>query len=137
MLSTACVCTKLRRSARAVTALYDDALAPIGMSTPQFALLRTLQRIGASPLSTLAAASGLDRTTLNRTLQPLETSKLICSRPGADQRVRIIELTGAGMSKLALGTPLWEQAQRRMVDTLGADRDQLFTILDRIEEIRA
>ncbi|MCJ8159919.1 MarR family winged helix-turn-helix transcriptional regulator [Sphingomonas sp. LaA6.9] len=137
MLPTVCVCTKLRRSARAVTALYDDALAPIGLTTPQFALLRALQRTGASPLSTLATATGLDRTTLNRTLQPLETDRLICSRPGADQRVRIIELTGAGMAKLALGTPLWENAQRRMADALGTEHDRLFAILDRIEEIRA
>lgn len=137
MLSTACVCTKLRRSARAVTQLYDQALQPVGLTTPQFALLRSLQRVGASPLSTLAVATGLDRTTLNRTLQPLELGKLICSRPGADQRMRIIELTGAGMEAVALATPLWERAQRHMADTLGDDRDQLFTILDRIEEIRA
>lgn len=137
MLPTLCVCSKLRRSARAVTALYDAALAPVGLTAPQFALLRTLQRIGPAPLSAIAVASGHDRTTLSRTLRPLELDGLIQSGPGEDQRMRIIALTDEGILAIARATPHWERAQRRMAETLGADRDQLFTILDRIEDIRA
>lgn len=137
MLPTVCVCVKLRRSANAVTALYDEALRPIRLTTPQFGLLRTMKRLGPITLSALADARGLDRTTLNRALRLLEDAGLIHSAPGKDQRMRIVTLTDSGLVAVVEGEPLWEGAQDRMAEILGKDRDQLFTILDRIEELRA
>lgn len=137
MLPAHCICSRLRRSARALTALYDEALAPAGLSTPQFALLRDLQRLGPAPISALAAATAHDRTTINRTLRPLESDGLIRSGTGSDQRMRIVSLTEAGESALAVAHPLWEALQRRLTATLDPELPQLFTLLDRIEEIRA
>lgn len=137
MTSLPCICWRLRRSARALTALYDEALAPTGLSTPQFALLRTLQRLGSAPLSSLAVAAALDRTTLNRTLRPLEENGFIRSTPGVDQRMRIVSLTDAGIAAIQTAYPLWEDVQHRVSTTLATDMPQLFTLLDRIEEIRA
>lgn len=137
MASFPCICWRLRRSARALTALYDEALAPTGLSTPQFALLRTLQRLGSAPLSTLAIAAALDRTTLNRTLRPLEESGFIRSDPGEDQRMRIVSLTDAGTVAINTAYPIWKDVQNRVSATLDKDMPQFFTLLDRIEEIRA
>ncbi|WP_129790652.1 MarR family winged helix-turn-helix transcriptional regulator [Sphingosinicella sp. CPCC 101087] len=138
MLGTICVCAKLRRSARIVSALYDEALAPSGLSVAQFSLLRMLQRAGPCSLTELAAATGHDRTTLNRTLKPLEAAGLVDSSPcGEDQRARIVQVTHKARAAMRAAQPHWEAAQTRIRNALGPDHDRLFASLDRIEELRA
>jgi DNA-binding MarR family transcriptional regulator len=137
MLPTVCTCAKLRRSARIVSALYDEALAPAGISIAQFSLLRMLQRTGPSSLSAFAAATGFDRTTLNRTLRPLEEAGLVSSSTGEDHRSRIVELSAAGAERARQARPHWEDAQRRVEAQLGGSHPKLFALLDKIEGLRA
>jgi DNA-binding MarR family transcriptional regulator len=137
MLPTVCACNKLRRSARIVTALYDEALAPAGLTVAQFSLLRMLQRAGPSSLSDFAEASGYDRTTLNRTLGALESKGLIRSEPGQDRRSRIVSITDEARQAMRQAQPRWEEAQSRVEAALGPDQARLFEILDRVEEMRA
>jgi DNA-binding MarR family transcriptional regulator len=137
MLYSICACTKLRRSARIAGALYDEALAPSGLSAAQYALLRMLERAGPSSLTEFAAATGHDRTTLNRTLRPLEAAGLVRSSAGADRRARIVAITTPGEEKVGSARPLWEEAQREMKKRLGPGQPRLFALLDRIERLRA
>jgi DNA-binding MarR family transcriptional regulator len=137
MLPTVCACSKLRRSARVATALYDEALAPAGLSVTQFSLLRMLVRAGPSSLTSFAEATGYDRTTLNRTLGPLQKMGLIQSRGGKDQRTRIISLTENGKAAIRRAEPHWEEAQQRIAAKLGSDQAALFALLDKVEGLRA
>ena len=137
MLSTVCACAKLRRSARIVSSLYDEVLAPSGFTVAQFSLLRMLQRAGPCSLSELASATGHDRTTLNRTLRPLEQAGFVASCAGEDQRARIVEVTASARAAMRGAQPYWEQAQDRIAEALGEDRAALFAILDRVEGLRA
>jgi DNA-binding MarR family transcriptional regulator len=136
MLSTACACTKLRRSARVISTLYDDALGPTGLTVAQFAMLRTLGRIGPSSLTQYAAATGHDRSTLNRTIRPLEQAGYLESSGGRDQRARIVEVTDAGRVAVRRAEPLWATAQEKIEAALGADYPALFAMLDKVEELR-
>jgi len=137
MLDTLCVCAKLRRSARIVSALYDEALEPSGLSVAQFSLLRMLQRAGPCSLTALAEATGHDRSTLNRTLRPLEQAGLVASSPcGEDLRARIVGITDEARAAMRAAQPHWEAAQDRIRRALGPDHDHLFASLDRIEELR-
>ncbi len=136
MLPTACACSKLRRSARIVSALYDEALAPSGLTVAQFALLRTLERTGPCSLTALAEASGLDRTTLNRNLRPLEEADMVASASGTDQRARIVQVTDVARAAMRTAAPHWRDAQARVEAVLGGDRETLFHILDRVEALR-
>ena len=52
-----CICGRLRRTARALTRRYDEALAPAGMTVTQFSILRTLSRLEQPTLAELANAS--------------------------------------------------------------------------------
>ena len=136
MLDTICACAKLRRSARIVSARYDRALAPAGLTVAQFSLLRMLQRAGPCSLSQLSAATGHDRTTLNRTLAPLEQAGLVESTSAADRRRRIVAVTGKAREAMRRGQPHWEQAQAEIRESLGKDYERLFAILDRIEALQ-
>ena len=137
MLPTVCACNKLRRSARIVSALYDEALAPSGLSVAQFSLLRMLQRAGPSTLTQFGAATGYDRTTLNRTLGALEAAGLVRSCGGEDRRARVVCVTDKGKAAMRRAQPRWEEVQARIEATLGADHAALFAILDKVEELRA
>src|SRR5512142_11191 len=93
-VSAPCACGRLRRAARALTQLYDDAMAPSGLRVTQFSLLRTLERDGSLRISELAARQLLDRTALSRNLEPLLERQFVAVTPGPrDARAREIALT--------------------------------------------
>jgi DNA-binding MarR family transcriptional regulator len=121
-ISRHCACFNLRRAARAITQLYDHALAPTGLRATQFTLLVALARASAVPFTTLARALGMDRTTLTRNVAPLERDGLLAMRPGPDRRVKLVTISDQGRTTLAAAVPLWEGAQRRITGGLGAGR---------------
>jgi len=121
-IATECACLNVRRTARAVTQLYDRTFAPIGLRATQVTLLVALERAGPVPFARLADALGMDRTTLTRNLAPLQRRGLVSLRPGPDRRVRLAALTDKGRTGLTAAIPLWEEAQRRIAGELGPGR---------------
>lgn len=115
-----CACASLRRAARAVSQLYDEALRPTGLRITQFTLLQFLARTG-EPITQgmLGDRLALDSTTLSRTLTPLQRAGWIRSRRATDGRERHLTLAAAGRRILERATPAWERAQRRLHRGLG------------------
>jgi DNA-binding MarR family transcriptional regulator len=118
-IATLCACLNVRRAARAVTQLYDRALAPTGLRATQLTLLVALERAGPVPFTRLADVLGMDRTTLTRNAGPLQRDGLLAQRPGSDRRVKLMRISDAGRRALAAAIPLWETAQRQITDGLG------------------
>jgi len=111
-----CACKSLRRTARAVTQLYDETLRPSGLRVTQFTLLVAVALSEPVPITRLADALALDRTTLARDLRPLNERGLVEVAAGDDRRMRVVRLTRQGRDAIARAYPLWEQAQARMVE---------------------
>lgn len=132
-IDSACACHRLRRGARAITGLYDAALAPAGLNVAQFSLLRHIERLAPIGVSALAGATGHERTTLARTLRPLQARALIRIHRGDDRRSRMIELTEHGQAALAAALPGWQHAQAEIEARLDGDHHLLFALLDRLE----
>ncbi|MBP7566253.1 MAG: winged helix-turn-helix transcriptional regulator [Burkholderiaceae bacterium] len=107
-----CNALALRQAARAIGQLYDRHLAEAGLRGGQFSLLVRLWQQGPMGVNALAAAAGMDRTTLNRVLQPLERDGLIEGAVSeSDRRARLLRLTPAGEKRLAEARVHWEAAQ--------------------------
>lgn len=123
-LTVASECTGhgLRKAARALSRLYDEALAPAGVRGTQFDLLVALSLAQGAPVARVAEELGLDRTTLTRNLGPLERDGLVESVPDDDRRVRRLRLTERGHDVLADALPRWERAQHKVVAALGKNR---------------
>jgi DNA-binding MarR family transcriptional regulator len=119
-----CACYKVRKAARAVTKIYEEVLRPIGLRATQFSLLMATRVMGPVTVVKLAQVMVMDRTTLTRNLQILETRGLITIKPGEDRREREVYLTAEGMEVLAKAVPLWEEAQERVREGLGEERLQ-------------
>ena len=119
---TQCTCANLRKAARVVTQAFDAALQPSGLKATQFTLLATLAAEGDVPLTRLAEALVMDRTTLTRNLKPLIRDGLVRIDHEDDRRVRKVVLTGPGRTALETARPQWEEAQARVHRALGQER---------------
>jgi DNA-binding MarR family transcriptional regulator len=123
-VARACACANLRKAARAVTQVFDEALAPSGLRATQFTLLVTNRLTGESTINELAERMAMDRTTLSRNLKPLVRSGLLEMQPGEDGRTRLVRLTPAGEQALEEAYPLWQRAQQQTVSALGEERHE-------------
>ena len=117
-----CACFNLRKAARAVTQLYEAVLAPTGIHATQFSVLVALALADGAPLSRVAEALVMDRTTLTRNLRPLARRGWVRIEAGEDRRERNLSLTRSGRAALERALPLWQQAQVRLHEGLGDAR---------------
>lgn len=114
-----CACANLRRAARVVTQLYDQALRPAGMRVTQFTLLQALARAGSISQGGLGELLGIDSTTLTRTLRLLRRQGWIEAERGEDRRRLRLRLTATGRREFRCAIPHWLSAQRRLRRALG------------------
>lgn len=114
-----CTCGELRKAARAITILYDDAIKSSGLLSTQFGLLQVIYNIDSMRISDLADKLRMDRTTLTRNLSVLEREGLIKISQGKDLRTRIVAATQKGRSSVAKATPLWNEVQRKVRQKMG------------------
>jgi DNA-binding MarR family transcriptional regulator len=118
-----CNCLALRQAARHVTQFYDQYLAPTGLRTTQFSILAKLKRLGPMTINALASELVMDRTTLGRTMLPLERDGLIAIRDGpVDRRSKELTLTKAGTERLQRAAKLWVEAQKEFEERFDATR---------------
>ena len=89
---TPCNCLALRQAARHISQLYDQHLAEVGLRTTQYSILAKLGRLGAMPISKLAATMVMERTALSRAIGPLERDGLVKVGAGPDGRTRSVKL---------------------------------------------
>ena len=128
-----CVCGRLRRASRALTRLYDDALAPAELTVTQFSVMRTLARLDHPALAALAEATAHEKSALWRILQPLVKRGWVASGAVPDMRGQRLSLTPTGKERLALAMPPWRAAQKRVSRALGPREAALIELLKEVE----
>lgn len=119
-----CASTNLRMAARATTRLYDKALAPVGLTVTQYAILSSV--FGAGEIATMELASTLclERTTLYRALAVLERRSLVASRPGHG-REQLLSLTPSGAALREVAFSVWNRVQKMFLAEFGNGWDNL------------
>lgn len=118
-----CACDQLRRVTRAVTQVYDNAVGPSGLRITQLPIFVGLASEGDLPLTALADALALDRTTLTRNLRVLEDRGLLRTYEHEDDaRVRMVSITLEGSRMLTVALELWAEVQEFVEDRFGRDR---------------
>jgi len=104
-----CLCLHLQRAARAAARRFDEALRPLGLTSGQFSLLMSLNRVQAPSIGEVSSLLAMDRTTLTANLKPMERRGLIEVTVGdADKRSRRLALTSAGRALLVAAVPVWQ-----------------------------
>ena len=114
-----CASFNFRRTARAVTRLFDLALQDAGVRSTQFTLLVGIAKNQPVAVGNLADVIMVDSTTLTRSLKLLQKEGLIKISGRAAKRQRFLHLTAKGERTLARSLPVWRKAQERFVATVG------------------
>lgn len=117
-----CMCANFRRSARALTQIYDEAMRPLGMRGTQFTILQALSLTGEITQGDLGEILAMDSTTLTRTLEILGRHGWVAKRQGKDKRERWLRLTQAGRAQFDTAMPVWQKVQGRLRRELGSER---------------
>jgi DNA-binding MarR family transcriptional regulator len=119
----ACTHTALRRAARRLGHLYDEAVSPTGLKATQVGLLSQIDAHGGAEgptLQALAERLAIGISSLTYALRPLVRDGLIDLRQDPqDKRAKHASLTELGRKRLAEGLELWAVANRRTDVVLG------------------
>jgi DNA-binding MarR family transcriptional regulator len=129
---SSCVCLHVRRAARVLTRVYDEALAPCGLTSMQLGTLDSLADFGPSTLARLAEINSHEKSATWRGLQPLIRRGLV-RRAESSERADRYEITPAGRALLEEAFVLWRAVQGRVVDYLGEDAARLALIADKLD----
>jgi DNA-binding MarR family transcriptional regulator len=132
--AASCACFNIRKTARAVTNLYDTVLRPTRLRATHAILLMAIAGAGTPTISQLADGLVMDRTTVARELKPLEEQGLVRITPGGDRRTRQVQLTDAGHAKRREVIPLWEQAQAKII-AAGLGHERWGQLYDDLQEV--
>jgi len=133
-----CASFNFRKTARAVTSLYDAALQKSGIRSTQFAILVGIAKNQPVSIGDLAEVLVIDGTTLTRSLRLLQTGGLITISSRATMRRRFLTITPKGERVLGRGLLAWRKTQERFVATVGSRYWlNLRSELDRLAHIAA
>src|SRR5262245_17098551 len=116
-----CYCASIRRAARVISQVYEEALRDTPLTITQFTLLTLLDRVGVARVNDIAAALAMDQTTLSRTLALMQRDGLIAPAEGEDLRETRWQLTATGRRRMRSVLPRWRAAQKRVEKLVGKD----------------
>jgi DNA-binding MarR family transcriptional regulator len=118
-IGTSCACFNLRRAARLISQKFDQAFRGAGITANQFSILMASYSQEGILLTKMAKILGMERTTLSRNLSLLESKKMVSIATGGDKRERRIAITKEGISSLERALPLWQKAQKEVLEKVG------------------
>ena len=125
-----CLLTRTRQISRVVTALYDQAMRPHGVQSPQFSLLVMIALRSPVSRSELGRENHQDRSTLTRNLQPLIAAGWVAEAASPDGgRARPLSITAQGRALLRRAAPAWSLAQQQARAMLGEPGAQALTAI--------
>jgi len=117
-----CACNSLRRASRAVTQLFDQTLEPSGLRSTQLVILLEIAVAESATVPELARRLVMERSTMQRNLQPLLKRRFIQVSADSARRSRGLTLTPQGRRAIDTAVPLWKKAQSSFVTHLGRRR---------------
>lgn len=116
-----CASFNVRRTARALTNLYESALEPVGLRSTGFTILLEVAKSEPVAIGVLAKTLGLDSTTMTRNLRLLQKKALLSISDRSSDRQRFVTLLPEGRKVLKRCLPLWRKAQKKFVGKVGVD----------------
>jgi DNA-binding MarR family transcriptional regulator len=121
-----CTNTALRRAARRLGNLYDEALAPLNLKATQVGLLAELDKFRSGggqegpTLQDLGERLAIQISAVTHALRPLVRDGLIEVRPDAlDRRTKRSVMTPLGKARFKEALVLWDKTNRRVETVLG------------------
>lgn len=106
---------------RVISAIYDEALAPLALKGSQLNVLSALAGRGPSVQSDLCTLLKMDKSTLSRNIERMRKRGWLAADLGEDNRSHIVSLTPKGAKLLRDAFPLWRKAQEEAARRMGGE----------------
>ncbi|WP_027397103.1 MarR family winged helix-turn-helix transcriptional regulator [Anaerovibrio lipolyticus] len=133
-----CYYLKLRWAEMLSRKFYNKRMMDCGITGRQFTLLFIIKYNGGSSLSELGDMMNLDRSTINRSIQPLLKKGLLEDRKAEGQRNSSIWLTERGEEVFNESSKSWNKAQEDFAKLFTKEElekfDSTLELLKRLED---
>ena len=120
-IAGACIYRRVRLLSRTVTALFDQAVKPVGITANQLTILVLVARLGEVRQMEVGRRLRMERSTVSRNVARLLSAGRLQSRPGTDARDRMLRLTRSGRFAIAKALKPWRAAQSQARQALGPE----------------
>jgi DNA-binding MarR family transcriptional regulator len=107
-----CIASRVRYLSRVITAIYDDALRPLGLTLNQLNMLVFLMKVKGSNARRVGELLQMEASTVSRNLDRLKQAGWVRSSPGKDARSLQLLVTKKGEQVLQKALPSWRNAQK-------------------------
>ncbi len=114
-----CASFNFRRTARAVTRLYDAAMQKSGIRSTQFTILVAIAKKQPVSIGALGEILVIDESTMTRSLKLLRKQGLIRVSERSKMRQRFLRMTPKGYQILAKALPYWRRVQSEFQEAAG------------------
>ncbi len=121
-----CTHTAMRQASRQLTQIYDDAIAPSGLTSAQAMVVSRIDELGGAPggngppLQSLARRLSIQISALTHALKPLVRDGVVEIHVDPnDRRIKRAVLTPQGMKQTHQMYALWTAVNARMDAALG------------------
>ena len=122
-----CTAAAMRRANRRFSRLYDEAVAPCGLTAEQLELLGEVTRLNHPTREKFAEKMAMSSSELRRALGPLLREGLLTfERDPAARGLQRAYLTPSGQAKVSAGSELWQKTHRRLEIVLGRATSRQF-----------
>lgn len=112
---------RLKRASEELLKLYTKTIAPAGVTPVQYLILLRIHELQSGSLREIADAIGVDRSTLARTIRPLEKNGLVKDNKPLGARNGVLVLTPEGETVFRNAQALWNEAQDIVAARLGKE----------------
>lgn len=132
-----CAAFTLRKTARVVTQMYDNALRAGGLRSTQFTILVGVYRLQPVPIGKLATFILMDPTTMTRSIALMQEQGMVEVSERGARREKLVRITAKGERALARTAPLWRAVQTNFEAALGVTEwSNLRRQLDRVTQLK-
>jgi DNA-binding MarR family transcriptional regulator len=132
-IASECLAVRVRLLNRVVSGVYDQALRPLGITAGQMNILVVVAKGSAVVPGEIARLLHMEKSTLSRNLDRMRRQGWVEVAPGEAGRGLVATIAPAGETLLHEALPLWQEAQARAWDLLGADgADDLVRLAGRL-----
>lgn len=111
-----------RATARALTRYYNACFKPLGLTAEQFSLLVGIGAAEGATLVDLADRSGVDPTTLSRSVQNLESRDWVRATGGRGRAGKRLALTTSGRRLMVDAFEAWKWAKADLTSRMGDEK---------------
>ena len=119
VIAAECIAVRVRLLNRTITAIYDDALRPLGLTAGQLNVLVIIARRGPISPSEIAGRLNMAKSTVSRNLARIRDNGWITVTAGESGHKQRLTLNGRGKALLERALPAWEEAQTQTKAVLG------------------